>query len=273
MIPCAAKAVAAVDFNRDVRPILSSNCFKCHGIDDGGRKARLRLDVRDIAIGPAKSGKAAVVPGKPDQSELVRRVFSADPDEVMPPASTKVVLSDAQKQVLRQWIAEGAEYKVHWAFVAPKQADLPSVMQTDWPRNPIDRFVLARLESAGLGPSPEADRFTLIRRVYLDLIGLPPTPQEADAFFNDPAPDAYERLVDRLLADPHYGERWARRWLDLARYADTNGFEKDRARSIWPYRDWVISALNDDMPFDQFTIKQLAGDMLPNATVQDRIAT
>ena len=168
---------------------------------------------------------------------------------------------------------QGAEYKIHWAFVVPKQVNLPSVKQTDWPKNPIDQFVLARLESEGLKPSPEADRFTLIRRLYLDLIGLPPTPEESDAFFNDRSPDAYERLVDRLLANPHYGERWARRWLDLARYADTNGFEKDRARSIWPYRDWVISALNADMPFDQFTIKQMAGDMLPNATLDDRIAT
>jgi hypothetical protein len=271
--PLFAQGAPAVDFNRDIRPILSANCFKCHGIDEGSRKSKLRLDVRDTAIGPAKSGKRAIVPGHPEQSELVRRVFETNPDDVMPPASTKVTLSDSQKSLLRQWIAEGAGYKTHWAFVAPRQEPPPQVKQTDWARNPIDRFVLARLESEGLHPAPEADRYTLIRRVSLDLIGLPPTPQEADAFAKDPAPDAYERLVDRLLANPHYGERWARRWLDLARYADTNGFEKDRPRSIWPYRDWVINALNADMSFDQFTIKQLAGDMLPGATPGDRIAT
>jgi hypothetical protein len=268
-----ARAASPVDFNRDIRPILSANCFKCHGIDEAARKSKLRLDVRTTAIAPAKSGKLAIVPGHPERSELVRRVFASDPDDVMPPSSTKVTLSDVQKALLKQWIAEGAEYKTHWAFVAPRQVPLPAVKQADWPRNPIDRFILARLESEGLHPSPEADRYTLIRRVYLDLIGLPPTPEEAYAFAKDPSPDAYDRLVDRLLANPHYGERWARRWLDLARYADTNGFEKDRPRSIWPYRDWVINALNADMPFDQFTIKQLAGDMLPNATPEDRIAT
>jgi hypothetical protein len=262
-----------VDFNRDIRPVLSANCLKCHGIDENARKSKLRLDSRQTAIGPAKSGKTAIVPGHPESSELVRRVFSNDPDEVMPPSSTKVTLSDAQKSLLRQWISEGAAYKVHWAFVAPVQAPVPAVARAGWARNPIDHFIQARLEADGLEPSPEADKYTLIRRVYLDLIGLPPTPAEADAFAHDPSPDAYEKLVDRLLANPHYGERWARRWLDLARYADTNGFEKDRVRSIWPYRDWVINALNADMPFDQFTIKQLAGDMLPNATSEDRIAT
>lgn len=268
-----AAPTRTVDFNTDIRPILSANCFKCHGLDEGARKSKLRLDIRQTAISPAKSGKLPIVPGHPERSELIRRVFASNSDDVMPPSSTKVTLTDAQKELLKRWIAQGAEYKTHWAFVAPKQAPLPAVKQTDWPRNPIDRFVLARLESEGLHPAPEADRYTLIRRVYLDLIGLPPTPQEADAFANDPSPDAYDKLVDRLLANPHYGERWARRWLDLARYADTNGFEKDRPRSIWPYRDWVINALNADMPFDQFTIKQLAGDMLPNATVEDRIAT
>ena len=269
--PCGASA--AVDFNRQIRPILSANCFKCHGIDENARKSKLRLDVRSTAIGPAKSGKFAVVPGKPQESELVRRIFSTDPDVVMPPASTKVTLSGNQKASLRQWIAEGAAYQVHWAFVAPRQAPIPAVKQAGWPRNPIDNFILTRLEAEGLTPSPEADKYVLVRRVYLDLIGLPPTPAEADAFVNDSSSDAYEKLVDRLLASPRYGERWARRWLDLARYADTNGFEKDRVRSIWPYRDWVINALNADMPFDQFTIKQLAGDMLPNATLEDRIAT
>jgi hypothetical protein len=267
------KAGPTVDFNREVRPILSANCFKCHGIDDGARKAKLRLDVRDTAIAPVKSGKIAIVPGAPDSSELVRRVFSSDPDVVMPPASTHVTLTADQKRVLREWIGQGAPYATHWAFVAPVQAPLPAVSRAEWVRNPIDRFVLARLDAEGLKPSPEADRYTLIRRLSLDLIGLPPTPEEADAFAKDASPDAYEKVVDRLLASPHYGERWARRWLDLARYADTNGFEKDRPRSIWPYRDWVIKAMNADMPFDQFTVEQLAGDMLPNATAQQRIAT
>ncbi|HEX5270070.1 MAG TPA: DUF1549 domain-containing protein, partial [Gemmataceae bacterium] len=248
---------ADVDFTRDVRPILSRHCFKCHGFDDKARKAKLRLDVREDAV------KKAIVPGKPDDSELIRRVFAADADEVMPPPATKNPLSDAEKQTLKRWVAAGAEYRAHWAFVAPKQAPPPKVRQADWPRNPIDHFVLARLEAEGLRPSPRADRYTLARRVYLDLIGLPPTPEEADAFARDDSPGAYERLVDRLLASPHYGERWARRWLDLARYADTNGYEKDRPRSIWPYRDWVIRALNADMPFDRFAVEQIAGDMLP----------
>jgi len=257
---------ADVDFTRDVRPILSRHCFKCHGFDDKARKARLRLDVREDAV------KKAIVPGKPDDSELVRRLFAGD-DEVMPPPATKNPLSDAQKQTLKRWIAAGAEYKTHWAFVAPKQAPLPKVRQTAWPRNAIDYFVLARLEAEGLRPSPRADRTTLVRRLYLDLTGLPPTPEEADAFARDDSPAAYERLVDRLLGSPHYGERWARRWLDLARYADTNGYEKDRPRSIWPYRDWVIRALNADLPFDRFTIEQLAGDMLPGARLDQRVAT
>jgi hypothetical protein len=269
----AATTGAPVDFNRDVRPIFAANCLKCHGIDEGSRKAKLRLDDRESAIAPLKGGDRAIVPGKPDESELVRRVFSDDDDEVMPPAKTQMKLTADQKNTLRQWISEGAAYEIHWAFVAPKQSPLPAVKQADWPRNPIDRFVLARLEGLGLHPSPEADKYELVRRVSLDLVGLPPTPQEADAFANDTAPDAYEKLVDRLLASPHYGERWARRWLDLARYADTNGFEKDRPRIIWPYRDWVINALNADMPFDQFTVDQLAGDMLPDATAEQKIAT
>ena len=223
-------AAPGVDFNRDVRPILSGTCFKCHGIDDASRKAKLRLDVRDAAVAPLKDGDRAIVPGKPELSELVRRVFSGEEDEVMPPAKTGVRLTDAQKNTLKQWVTEGAKYETHWAFVAPKQIPPPAVKNAEWCRNPIDRFVLAKLEQQGLGPTPEADRYELVRRVYLDLIGLPPTPAEADAFVKDPAPDAFERLVDQLLASPHYGERWARRWLDLARYADTNGFEKDRPR-------------------------------------------
>jgi hypothetical protein len=257
----AARA-ADPDFARDVRPILASNCFKCHGPDDKARKAKLRLD------DPAA---AKAVLGKSGESELVDRVFSADPELVMPPPSTKLTLTAAQKDVLKRWVSAGAPYAAHWAFLKPARPPVPTVVGPV--RNPIDAFVLARLAKEGLKPSPEADRVALIRRVSLDLIGLPPTPAEVDAFLTDQSPDAYEKLVDRLLASPHYGERWARRWLDLARYADTNGYEKDRPRSIWPYRDWVIQAFNDDLPFDQFTVKQLAGDMLPSATLDDRIAT
>lgn len=268
-----AAAAPQVDFNRDVVPILSGNCFKCHGPDPEQRQAGLRLDHRDVATKPLDSGETAIVPGKPDKSELVRRIFSSDPDVRMPPPASKKELTDAQKKTLRDWIAAGAVYEPHWSFVAPKQSPLPAVKQKAWPKNPLDYFVLAKLEAEGLHPSPEADRYTLIRRVSLDLIGLQPTPAEADAFVHDKSPDAYEKLVDRLLASPHYGERWARRWLDLARYADTNGYEKDRPRPIWPYRDWVINALNADMPFDEFTIEQLAGDLLPHATVEQKVAT
>ncbi len=264
---------AKIDFTREVRPILASHCFKCHGQDEGARKAKLRLDVREAATKPAKSDELAIVPGKPDKSELVRRIFSSDEDELMPPPGAKNPLTPADKEMLKRWIAEGAEYKPHWAFLAPKPAPPPKIHDQTWPQNAIDDFVLARLEQEGLKPSPRADKFTLARRLYLDLIGLPPTPAQADAFVNDASPAAYERLVDQLLASPHYSERWARRWLDLARYADTNGYEKDRQRSIWAWRDWVINALNRDMPFDEFTIEQLAGDMLPNATPDQIIAT
>jgi hypothetical protein len=266
-------SAAAVDFVHDARPILAKHCLKCHGPDDARREAGLRLDGRENSTGKLESGRTAIVPGDAESSELIRRVLSTDEELVMPPPSAKNPLSDRDKQILREWIAAGAEYQPHWAFVAPRQVSPPNPKLAVWPRNPIDNFVLARLEAEGLQPAPPADRYTLARRVYLDLVGLPPTPEEADAFVYDSSPDAYERLVDRLLASPHYGERWARRWLDLARYADTNGYEKDRPRSIWPYRDWVIQAINDDMPFDQFTIEQLAGDMLPSATLGQRIAT
>lgn len=264
--PLAAVRGNDVNFSRDARPILARHCFKCHGPDDKARKGKLRLDIRDAAIQGGKSGERAIVPGKPNDSELVRHISSTEDSEVMPPPSAKNPVSDKDKQVLLRWIAAGAEFKQHWAFVAPRQAPLPKVKQVNWPRNALDYFVLAKMEATRLQPSARADRATLVRRLYLDLIGLPPTPEEADRFIQDRSPVSYEKLVDRLLASEHYGERWARRWLDLARYADTNGYEKDRARSMWPYRDWVIQALNADMPFDQFTIEQIAGDMLPNAT-------
>jgi len=259
---------AALSFARDVRPILAANCLACHGPDEEQRKADLRLDVRDAAV-----EFAAIVPGKPDESELVRRVFSEDPDQRMPPADAGTSLTDEQKELLRRWIAAGAKYERHWAFVPPKRPRLPSVKDAEGMQNPIDAFVLARLEQEGLRPADEADGYTLVRRLYLDLIGLPPTPEQADAFVEDDDPLVYAKLVSRLMASEQYGEHWARHWLDLARYADTNGYEKDRPRSIWPYRDWVLSAINEDLPFDQFTIQQIAGDMLPGATQQQRIAT
>jgi hypothetical protein len=247
----------AVDFTREVRPLLARYCFKCHGPDEKTRKAKLRLDV----------------PGKIPASEAIARISSADPETIMPPPSSKTALTEAQKDIIRRWILAGAKYEQHWAFIAPGPIAPPKVSDTRWPNNPIDSFVLARLDQDKLKPSPPADRYTLIRRVSLDLIGLPPTPAEVDAFVSDTSPKAYEKLVDRLLDSPHYGERWARRWLDLARYADTNGYEKDRPRVIWPYRDWVIRAINADMPFDRFTIEQFAGDLLPQPTPEQTIAT
>lgn len=273
LAPVHAVCGDQIDFNRDVRPILARNCFKCHGPDDKARKARLRLDVREGALKEAKSGEPIIAPRQPEHSELMRRIAATGEREIMPPPASKLALTEQEKTTLRRWIAGGAEYTQHWAFAPPRASPLPRVSRSDWPKNGIDHFTLAGMEAAGLGPSPRADRFTLIRRVYLDLIGLPPTPAEVDAFVNDRSEAAYEKLVDHVLSSPHYGERWARRWLDLARYADTNGYEKDRVRSIWPYRDWVIRALNDDMPFDEFTIEQIAGDMLPGATVEQRVAT
>jgi hypothetical protein len=258
----APLAAAEPDFNRDVRPVLAARCFKCHGPDESARKAKLRLDTRE--------GAEAVL-GKAGDSELVKRITSTDPDVVMPPPATKVVLTAREKKILTEWVSAGAKYEGHWSFVRPTRPAVPATKVSV--ANLIDAFVFAHLEKEGLKPAPEADRYTLIRRVYLDLVGVPPTPEEVDAFVKDRDAAAYEKLVDKLLASPLYGERWARKWLDLARYADTNGYEKDRQRSIWPYRDWVIRALNADMPFDQFTVEQLAGDMLPKATTAQRAAT
>jgi hypothetical protein len=256
------------DFRYEVRPILAKNCFACHGPDEKQRQAELRLDEREVAV-----DAGAIVPGSPEDSELVRRITSTDPEERMPPAETGHTLSPAEIDTIKKWIASGAEFVPHWSYVAPQRPTLPKVSRAEWCRNGIDHFVLARLENAGLQPELEADRYRLIRRVSLDLTGVPPTVDEADDFARDNRPDAYERVVDRLLASPAYGEHWARKWLDLARYADTNGYEKDAHRTIWPFRDWVINALNADMPFDEFTIEQLAGDMLPNPTREQIIAT
>ncbi len=269
----ASTAALAPDFQREVRPILAQYCFRCHGPDDQQREAGLRLDTREGATAKLESGGQAIVPQRVDASELVRRIESLDDATRMPPPATKKQLSDTERSVLKRWIAAGAEYQPHWAFTAPRATPLPPVARPDWSRGPIDHHVLARLENAALPPSLEADRYTLARRVSLDLVGIPPELEQVEEFAADRGPDAYERHVDRLLASPHYGERWARRWLDLARYADTNGYEKDRPRTIWPYRDWVIRHLNADLPYDQFTVQQLAGDMLPGATQDNRVAT
>ena len=262
-----AVAQEKISFNRDIRPLLTSNCFACHGPDENKRESDLRLDRREEAI-----GSEAIVPREPENSSLISRIFSEDEDVVMPPPDSGHALTLKQKNVLKQWIAEGAEYEAHWSFVPPKSVEPPTVV-SDWPRNGIDHFVFQRLAANGLKPNVEADRYSLVRRVYLDLIGLPPTVEQADAFVNSSDPFAYESLVDQLLASRHYGERWAQPWLDLARYSDTNGYEKDRERSIWPYRDWVIRALNRDMPYDQFSIEQLAGDMLDDSTPDQLVAT
>jgi mono/diheme cytochrome c family protein len=262
----AAPGQTAVDFQRDVRPILAGRCFKCHG--PASHKAGLRLDVRASA-----TKRKAIVPGRPEASKLIHRVRAADDEERMPPPAGGDRLKPAQVEVLRKWIAGGAEYSPHWAFVAPRRPPLPPVMDGAWVRNPIDYFILARLDKEGLRPSSEADRPTLIRRLSLDLLGLLPSPREVEDFVHDGRPDAYERLVDRLLASPHYGERQARHWLDLARYADSNGYTIDGKRSIWPWRDWAIAAFNRDLPFDRFTVEQLAGDLLPGAAPADLIAT
>jgi hypothetical protein len=262
-----------LSFNRDVRPILSNKCFLCHGPDEKNRKADLRLDNREGATTDL-GGYKAITPGNPDESELVNRVSSTDSKEVMPPPkSKKGRLSQKEIATLRQWIKQGAEYEGHWSFLPLSEAAPPKPATNGWANNEIDQFILSRLEGEDIQPSPEADRATLLRRVSLDLTGLLPTPEEVIAFQKDTAPNAYEKVVERLLASPHYGERWGRHWLDQARYADSNGYSIDGEREQWPYRDWVIKALNDDMPFNQFTIEQLAGDLLPNATKSQLIAT
>ena len=264
---------AKVDFNREIRPILTENCYKCHGPDDGARKAKLRFDVREPALKPAKSGKVAIAPGAPEKSEMIARITTPDDDDRMPPLKTGKKLTAAQIESLRRWIAQGAPYAIHWAYLKPVRPPLPEVKNKRWPRNPIDYFILGRLEPAGLKPSPRADNYTLIRRVSLDLTGLPPTLDEVDKFVRDRDPRAYERLVDRLLAAPAFGEHWARMWLDLARYADSAGYADDPPRVIWAYRDWVTRAFNANMPFDRFTIEQIAGDLLEDGDDDDLIAT
>jgi hypothetical protein len=266
-------ASQAVDFNAAIRPILSENCYKCHGPDEGARKQNLRFDNRADALEPAKSGRVAIVPGDLEKSEMVSRISANDPEKRMPPASTGKKLSSTQIEAVRQWISSGAVYAPHWAYVKPVRPELPEVIDKQWPRNAIDHFILARLEHEGLKPSPPADRFALIRRVSLDLTGLPPTPKEVEAFVKNADPNAYEPLVDNLLGRQTYGEHWARMWLDLARYADSAGYADDPPRTIWAYRDYVIRAFNRNEPFDRFTIEQIAGDLLPEPTDQQKVAT
>ena len=273
----AAPAKPAVDFQRDIRPVMSDTCFKCHGFDAKARKAGLRLDVREQALKPAKSGAVPIVPGKPEQSEVVRRLFTKDEDDRMPPKDSHLVVTQAQRELFRRWIAEGAVYQEHWSFKPIVSPPVPEIRNPRSEiRNPIDNFVLARLEKERLKPSPPANPRTLIRRLSLDLTGLPPTPEEVDAFVRDsiqhPA-SSIEHLVTRLLDSPRFGERMAMDWLDAARYADSNGYFRDTARQVWPWRDWIINAFNRNQPFDQFTIEQLAGDLLPNATLEQKIAT
>src|SRR5215510_2650900 len=272
-----------VDFKRQIEPIFARNCYQCHG----AKKAmgRLRLDDKESALKGGLSG-AVIIPGDSKQSLLMKRILGEGDVARMPMGGDP--LMPTQIALIRRWIDQGANWsgddqsappesqfaiKRHWAYVKPVRPALPRVKNQSWVRNPVDAFILARLEKEGLRPSPEADKATLLRRVYLDVIGLPPSVKEVDEFLADKSPGAYEKVVDRLLASEHYGERWARPWLDLARYADSNGYEKDNPRVAWKYRDWVINALNKDMPFDQFTIEQIAGDMAPNATIDQKIAS
>jgi mono/diheme cytochrome c family protein len=264
---------AKIDFDRQIRAILSENCFACHGPDEKARKAKFRLDTKSGAFAPLRGGGFAIVAGKPAESELIRRISSPEADERMPPVKSGKKLTSGQVELLRKWVAQGAKWSEHWAFVPPRRPTLPKLDDADWAHNGIDRFVLARLRTSGLKPSPEADRPTLLRRLTLDLTGLPPTPSEVDAFLADAGSDAYEKQVDRLLSSPHFGERMALDWLDAARFADTHGYHIDSGRDMTKWREWVIAAFNQNKPFDQFTIEQLAGDLLPNATLGQKIAS
>ena len=268
----AASADEAVQFNRDIRPLLSDNCFQCHGPDPAQRQADLRLDV-EASAKRSVDGVSPVVPGDLQASSLHQRITSSDPEERMPPPGSGKQLSADEIERIARWIREGAKWEPHWAFIPPVRPAIPPIKEATPFDNPIDAFVQARLEAQGLSRSPQAAKTTLLRRVTLDLTGLPPTPAEVRAFLADQSPDAYERVVDRLLASPRYGERMAARWLDAARYADTNGYQDDGIRHMWRWRDWVIEAYNRNLPFDRFTIEQLAGDLLPDATLEQHIAT
>ncbi|WKN32914.1 DUF1553 domain-containing protein [Porifericola rhodea] len=270
----AKKVPQKVDFNLHVKPILSDRCFACHGPDNGNREAGLRLDTEEGALSALKESEGhAFVPGKPEESQAFLRMISTDPDLVMPPPKANLKLTDYEIDVIKKWIKQGAEWKDHWAFIPPKKSALPEVENEDWVNNPIDRFVLAKLENEKLEPAPQAKKEKLIRRVTFDLTGLPPTVEEIDKFVKDDSPEAYEKLVDRLLASKNYGEHMATTWLDLSRYADSHGYQDDRPRTMWPWRDWVIKAFNENLPYDKFVSWQLAGDLLPNASYEQKLAT
>ena len=273
VLPCVADD--KVDFNRDIRPILSNKCFACHGPDEENLEAGLRFDKRELAIGELESGSHALVPGKPAESEMLDRVASDDADVRMPPPEFGKALTKSEIETLKRWIEEDAPYATHWSYVKPERPQPPSIAsgQKSWVKNEIDAFALDRMLQHGFNPSPEADRQAIARRVSLDLTGLPPSVKRVEAFVKDQRDDAYERFVDQLLASPAFGEHWARKWLDLARYADSAGYADDPPRTIWAYRDWVVRAINNGMPFDQFTIEQMAGDLLPNPTEDQLIAT
>lgn len=268
-VPLARGAEASsIEFNRDIRPIITENCFACHGPDKNQRKAKLRLDVREVAL-----ERGAIVPGKPAESKLVEHIFSEDPEEVMPPPKSRKKLSNTQKELLRSWIAKGAEYEPHWAYMRLRRPVVPQTSNPSWVRDPIDAFILRVLDGKKIRPSPEANKATLLRRLSLDVTGLPPTPDEVEKFLGDSSPGAYERQVERLLNSPHFGERMAVPWLDVVRYADTVGYHGDQNQNIFPYRDYVIASFNNNKPFDQFTVEQLAGDLLPAPTVEQQIAS
>jgi len=294
----AARADDRVQFNRDIRPILSDNCYQCHGPDPGARKEGLRFDRPEGFFDKRDTG-TPVIPGNVKESTLIERIFADDPDDVMPPPKSHKKLTPVQKDLVKKWVEQGAKWESHWSFIAPVRPAVPDVsaqlsvlssqlkkaaghsettehraLSTEnWSKNPIDAFILKKLAETNLTPAPEADRRTLARRVSLDLTGLPPTPGEVEAFVNDQSPDAYEKLVDKLLGSPHYGEHRGRYWLDAARYGDTHGIHIDNYREMWPYRDWVISAFNKNMAFDKFTIEQLAGDLIPDATLEQKIGS
>ena len=262
-----------MDFNLQIRPLLVKKCYACHGPDEESREGGLALHLRDLALGELDSGELGIVPGDPEASEVFVRVNSDDEYHRMPPADSSDPLTADEIQLLKQWIESGAKYEPHWSFKPVQRAELPPISDASWAVNPIDHFIAARLEKAGLRPAEAANKATLIRRVSLDLTGLPPTPEEVAEFLESNDESAYEKLLDRLLQSPQFGEHFARRWLDLARYADSQGYAQDELRTIWPYRDWVIRAYNADMTFDQFTIEQLAGDLLPSPTIDQLVAT
>jgi hypothetical protein len=269
----AAAAEPTLRFGRDILPILSDHCFPCHGPDENARQAGLRLDLHDSALAAGDSGQQAIVPGDSAASEVIRRITASDADSRMPPADANRKLTPRQIELLKRWIDQGAAWGKYWAFEPPQRSPLPAVKPSSWPINAVDRFILARLDQEGLEPSPPATKEALLRRVTFDLTGLPPTLAEIDAFLADDSPRAYEKVVDRLLASPRYGERWCWDWLDAARYADTSGYQGDPERTMWPWRDWVVESINANMPYDQFTVEQLAGDLLPAATQSQILAT